>query len=129
MGMHVDGESEIGGKISADFVPVIAGVVGTHYVPVLLHEEQAGTLGVHGDVVNAVADFGVGIGNVLGVEAFVDGLPGLAAVVGAKGARGRDRDVNSLGIARRDPDTNAPQSFRPCGQAARKLPPRCSAIS
>ena len=104
VGVHVDGESEIGGQVAADFVPVVAGVVGAHDVPVLLHEEHAGTLGIHGDVVDAVADFGVGIGNVLRVQAFVDRLPGLAAVVGAEGARGRDRDVNALGIARIEND-------------------------
>ena len=46
-----------------------------------------------------MADFGVGFGNVLRIQALVDGLPGLAAVVGAESARGGDRNVNSVRIA------------------------------
>ena len=41
----------------------------------------------------------VGIGNVLRVQAVVDGLPGFAAVVGAKRARRGDGDKDALGIA------------------------------
>ena len=65
----------------------------------LLHEEHAGPLRMHGDVVNAVADFGIGVGDVLRVQALVDRLPGLAAVVGAERACGGNGDVDSLGIA------------------------------
>src|SRR6266566_4801401 len=48
---------------------------------------------------DAMAHFGGGIGNVLRVQAFVDGLPGFAAIVGSKRARGRDGDDHALRIA------------------------------
>ena len=63
--VDVDDEAEIGRQIAADLVPVIAGVVAAHHVPVLLHEERVGPRRVHRDAVDAVADFGVRIGNVL----------------------------------------------------------------
>ena len=47
---------------------------------------------------DAVADLGVRIGDVLRAEAAVDRLPGLAAVVGAERAGGGDGDVDALGI-------------------------------
>ena len=53
---------------------------------------------MHGDVVHAVADLGVRVGNVLRAQSLVDRLPGLAAVIGAEGARGRDGDVHALRI-------------------------------
>src|SRR5205085_12003924 len=64
VGVHVDDEAEVGGQVAADFLPVVAGVVTTHDIPVLLHEKHARTRGMHGDVVHAVSDFSVGIGNV-----------------------------------------------------------------
>ena len=48
------------------------------------------------DAMNAVADLGIGIGHVLRLEAAVDRLPGLAAVVGAKRAGGGDGDEDAL---------------------------------
>ncbi len=42
VGVDVDDEAEVGGQIAADLVPVVAGVVGAHDVPVLLHEERVG---------------------------------------------------------------------------------------
>ena len=65
----------------------------------LLHEEHARPLWVHGDVMNAVADLGVGIGNVLRAQTAIDRFPGLAAIVGAKCARRGNRDPHSVGIA------------------------------
>ena len=41
--VNVDDEAEIGRQIAADFCPLIAGVVGAHHVPVLLHEQHSGT--------------------------------------------------------------------------------------
>ena len=99
VGVNVDGKSEVGGKVAADFLPGVAGVVAAHHVPVLLHEEHAGTRGVHGDVVDAVADLGVVVGDVWGAQAAVDWPPSLPAVVGAKGSCGRDGDEHPLGIA------------------------------
>ena len=98
MGVDVDREAEIGGQIAADFVPLVAGVVGAHDVPMLLHEERVGARGVHGDAVDAVADFGVRVGDVLRAQAAVDGLPGFAGVVGAESAGGGDGDEDAVGI-------------------------------
>ena len=50
-------------------------------------------------MVNAVADFGILVRNILRAQSAVDRLPGLAAVVGAKGARRGDGDVHPLRIA------------------------------
>src|SRR5262249_26445304 len=63
--IHVDRETEVGGQITADLGPLVAGVIGAHYIPVLLHEEHSRTLRVHSDVMHAVSDFSGGIGNVL----------------------------------------------------------------
>ena len=98
MRVNVDGEAEVGGQIAADLAPVVAGIVGAHHVPVLLHEEDAGALRGHGDVMHAVADFGGGVGDVLGVQAAVDGLPGFATVIGTKCAGRGDGDKDALGI-------------------------------
>ncbi len=84
MGVDVDYEAEISGEVAADFVPEVAGVVAAHDVPVLLHEEGVGFPRMHGDVVNAVANLGVGIGNVLRDEALVDRLPGFTRVIRAE---------------------------------------------
>ena len=54
---------------------------------------------MHRDAVNAVADFGVRVGNVLRVQAAVDRLPCLAGVVGPERAGGRNGDVHALGIS------------------------------
>ena len=79
-------------------------VVAAHHVPVLLHEQHVGARRVHGDAVHAVADLGVGIGDVLGVQAAVDRPPGRAAVVGAERAGGRDGDEDALRVARVEQD-------------------------
>ncbi len=96
--VDVDDEAEVGGKVAADLGPVVASVVGAHHVPVFLHEENAGALGIHSDVMDAVAGFSSWVGNVFGVETLVDGLPRFAAVVAAEGTGGGDRDVDSVGI-------------------------------
>ena len=94
--VNVDREAEIGGQISADFLPGIAGVVAAHDVPMFLHEQDVRARRVHGDVVNAVADFGIRVGNVRGVQALVDRPPGRAAIVGPERAGRRDGDEHSL---------------------------------
>ena len=92
-------------QVAADFVPRIAGVVAAHHVPVLLHEEHVRARRVHGDAMHAVADLGVGIGQlVLRLQPAIDRLPGLAAVVGAERAGRRDGDVDALGIGRVEKD-------------------------
>src|SRR5207245_2458803 len=61
-------------------------------------------LRIHRDMVHAVSNFSVWIGNVFRIQAFVDGLPTLAAIIGAEGARGRDRDVYAVRIFRIEND-------------------------
>src|SRR5579859_3158379 len=98
--VYVDGKTEIGGKISADFGPGISGIVAAHDVPVFLHEEQSGLPRIHSDVVHAMPNFSQGIGNVLRVKSLVDRLPRFSAVVGAKRSRRGDSDVHPLRILR-----------------------------
>ena len=59
---------------------------------------------MHGHMVHAVANFGIGIGDAFGLQAAVDRLPRLARVVSTKRAGGRDGDVDALGIARIEDD-------------------------
>src|SRR5690348_13504094 len=96
--VDVDDESEIGRQVAADFLPIVAGIVGAHDVPVLLHEENAGTLGVHRNVVDTMSDLCVLIGNILRSQAAVDRLPGVAAIVAAEGAGSGDCNPNSFRI-------------------------------
>src|SRR5258707_9939647 len=53
---------------------------------------------MHGNMVDAVTDLGVGVGDVLRNEALVDGLPGFAGVVGAERTRGGNGDVDAIGV-------------------------------
>ena len=100
VGVDVDGKAEVGRQIAADLAPGLAAVVAAHDVPVLLHEQHRGARRVHRDAVDAVADLGVRIGDVLGLQPAVDRPPGLAAVVGAKRAGGRDRDEDAFRVRR-----------------------------
>src|ERR1019366_876382 len=79
-GVHVDDEPEIGRYIATDFLPRLARVVAAHDVPVILHEEHSRTRRVHCDMVNAVADLGVRVWDVLRTQSAVDRFPRLAAV-------------------------------------------------
>ena len=96
--MHIDHEAEVRRQIAAYFFPVIAGIIGAHYVPVLLHEQRIRARLVHGHVMHAMPNFRIGIGNVLRTQSTVDRLPACAAVIAAEGARRRDRNVNSFRI-------------------------------
>ena len=59
---------------------------------------------MHRQAMDAKPDLGVGIGKVFRLEPAIDRLPTLAAVVGAKGARGRDGDEHPLRIRRIEKD-------------------------
>src|SRR5690348_4867230 len=48
---------------------------------------------------DAMAHFGVRIGNVLRTKSLVDGFPALAAIIGAESSGCRNSDVDPLGIA------------------------------
>ena len=57
------------------------------------------------DAVDAMADFGVGIGQFVGrLQAALIGFQVCAAVVGAEGARGRDGDEDALRVGRIEQD-------------------------
>ena len=76
-----------------------AGIVGTHDVPVFLHEKHVRTRRMHGDAMNAMADFGVGIGKFIWrFQAAIDGLPGVSSVLGSESSRGGNGDVNPVWI-------------------------------
>ncbi len=96
--MHVDGKPEVGWKIAADFAPGVAGVVTAHDVPMLLHEHHAGARGVHRDAVDAVADLGRRLGNVLRPQAAVYRPPALAGIIAPERAGGRDGDEDPIRI-------------------------------
>src|SRR5712691_9146493 len=60
---------------------------------------------MHRDSVNAVSDLGGRVGKfVRGFESLVNRTPGPTAVVRTEGARGRDRNKDSVGIARIEED-------------------------
>ena len=65
---------------------------------------HAGACRVHHHVVNAEADLGRRLGEVFGPQSAVDRLPGVAAVVGAEGARRGDGDPEAPGVARVEQD-------------------------
>jgi hypothetical protein len=82
-------------------MPRLAGIVAAHHIPVLLHEQHAGTRPVHGDAVHAVADLRIRIRQLIrGLQAAVHRLPRLAGVVGAEYTRRRDGNEETLGMAR-----------------------------
>src|SRR6266576_148061 len=98
--VNVDRESEVAWQVTADFAPGVPGIVAPHYVPMFLHEQRVWPLRMHCDVMNAVADFRLRIGNVLRMQTLVDWLPTFAAFVGAERPRSRDGDEHSLRIFR-----------------------------
>ena len=104
MRVDVDREPEVARQVAADLSPRLAGVVAAHDVPVLLHEQHVRTRPVHRDAVNAVADLGRRVGDLLGPEAAVDRPPRLAGVVGPEHARRRDGDEDPPGMARIEQD-------------------------
>ena len=63
--VDIDREAEVGGQVAADLLPGLAGVVAAHHVPMLLHEQHVRARGVHGDAVDAVADLGVRVGELV----------------------------------------------------------------
>src|SRR5207248_8396005 len=136
MRVNVDHESKVSGQIPAHFVPGIAAVVAAHHVPMFLHKEHVGARLMRSDMMNAVADLGIGIGNVLRLQAAIDWLPGFASVVSAKRARRRYGDEHALGIFRIENDAVQAQPararlpFGACAVAAEsgKLLPTLTAV-
>src|SRR5438132_4591095 len=55
---------------------------------------------MHGDPMNAVPDFRIWVRNVLGMQATVNGTPGLSAIVSTERASGGDRNEHSFGFFR-----------------------------
>src|SRR5207245_6936084 len=116
---------------------MLAGIFREHDLPVLLHEQHFRARPVHRDAVNAVADLGIRVGYVLGLQSLVDRPPRLAGVVGTEGARSRDGDVHPLGVARIEKDrvqTHPTGAWLPAGPRAvapqsRELSPCLPAVS
>src|SRR5580704_18262393 len=102
--VNVDHEAKIGREVSADFPPRIAGIVGAHHVPMLLHEKYLRTSSVHGDVMHAMAYVRGWIRNVLRIQSAVNWLPGLAGVIGAESAGRGDGNEDPLAIFRIEND-------------------------
>src|SRR5262245_42471971 len=50
-------------------------------------------------MVNAMANLGILIGDVLRAQSAIDGFPARASIIGTECARGRDGDINPLRIA------------------------------
>src|SRR5262249_35679416 len=110
-GVDGDREAEVAGKVAADLVPGVAGVVAAHDVPMLLHEDRVRPRLVDRHAVNAVPDVGVRVGELVRRrEPAVDRTPGLATVVGAEGAAGGDRGVDAVGVVAVDDDGVQPHA-------------------
>ena len=92
---------------------------------------------MHRDAMNTVADLGIRIGNIKRMQAAIDRLPSLAAVIGAKRASRGDRDKDSLWVTWIENDrvqthsTGARRPGRACAVAAQagKLLPVLPAVS
>src|SRR6185312_76472 len=102
MRMHIDREAEIGWEVAAYLAPGFAGIVGAHYIPVLLHEQHIRARGVQRDAVDTVPDFSGRIWHEIGLEPAIDRLPGLAAIVGSKRPSRGNRNENTIVIFRID---------------------------
>jgi len=91
---------------------------------------------MHRDVVNAVAHFGVRIGNVFRVQSFIDRFPRRAAVISAKRTRrgdGNDYAIAVFGIQDDGMQTHAARAWLPLRSSSvtaqtRKLLPRLAAV-
>ena len=91
---------------------------------------------MHRDAMNAVADLGSRIGNVKRMQAAVDRLPSLAAVIGAKRARRGDRDKDSFrvtwiendGVQAHPARARLPLRSGAVAAQSRKLLPRLTAV-
>src|SRR5437879_2480551 len=134
--VYVDREPEVAREVPADHLPRRAGIVAAHDVPVLLHEQHAGARAVHRDAVNAVADLGGRVGELLGLEATVDRSPRLPGVVGPEGARRGDGYEHPFALFRIEKDrvqahptrTRLPGGRRFVIAQSRKLLPSLGAV-
>ena len=79
-------------------MPVVAGVVAAHDVPVLLHEQRSGPGRVHGEVMHAVADLGCGRGMPSDSRPLLTGCQVTPRVIGAEDARRGDGDEDPVGV-------------------------------
>src|SRR5262249_57062064 len=78
---------------------------------------------MHRDAVNAVADLCLRVRDILGHETTVDWLPGIAGIVGAKGARSGDGNEHSASVTWIEQDRVQTQPTRAW------LPPRPRAMA
>src|SRR4030095_13615335 len=136
MRVNVDRETEVGRQIAADLMPRLAGVIAAQDVPVLLHEQHIRTRGMHRDAMNAVADLASRIGNIKRMQAAIDRLPSLAAVIRAKRASRRNRDKDSFwvtwiendGVQAHPAGARLPRRTGAVAAQSRKLLPRPTAV-
>src|SRR5581483_5258577 len=100
------------------------------------HEQHAGARAVVRDVMDAVANLGGRLGEVLRVQPLRNRLPRLRAVVGAEGAGGGDGDVDAIGVGGVEEDrveaeaagTRLPLRARAAVAQAGQLGPRLRAV-
>src|SRR3954453_11361462 len=91
---------------------------------------------MHRDVVHAVPDLGLGVGDAFGLQAAVDRLPRLAAVRRTEGPGRGDSDVHPLRVARVEDDrvqahaarARLPLRSRAVLAQTRQLLPRLTAV-
>src|SRR5438309_8840798 len=100
MRMNVDGKSKIAWQVAAHFMPRVAGIIAAHHVPVLLHEKRIGTRWMHGNPMNTMPYFRLRVRDVLGMQAMVNGTPGLSSIVSTEGASGGNRNEHAVAFFR-----------------------------
>ena len=104
VGVDADRESEVAGEIAADLRPVSARVVTAADVPMLLHKQRVRAGRMHREVVDAVTDLSLRVGEEAGTQAPGGNLPRRSLIVRAKRSRGGDRDVHAPRVCRVDDD-------------------------
>src|SRR6185369_14771169 len=102
MRMDDNWETKVGRQTLGDGFPGVAVVVAREHADsrtifpaaVVLHVESARYVFVARDLVHALAEFGIGIGNEAGTDAVVGCFEGGAAIFAHVVAAGRDAKVN-----------------------------------
>src|SRR5262249_37037093 len=104
--MDDEGKPEIGRQSLGDRAPAVAMVVAAQHADpgplrpaaVILHVQPAGDVPVAGDLVDALAELRVGIGEKAGADALVGRPERPPAVLAQVVAAGRDSEVHALAL-------------------------------